>query len=133
MTQRYMHFSAFLPLFLLCREKILCFFLLLLSFRTNLEAYPLLLFCLLDVHLLLFSLQPQIILSRAPSPYSSPLTQKKHGRTVSCCFISRGFRHSCYHSTIYTLSLFSLVDSNVKPFSPSIFTFSILFPNFFAL
>src|SRR5579871_6755324 len=65
MAQRYLHFSAFLPLFFLWREKISCFFLLLLSFKTNLEAYPLLLSCLLDVHLLLFSLQPQIMLRHA--------------------------------------------------------------------
>src|SRR5579871_5831069 len=106
MAQRYMHFSAFLPLFLLCREKILCFFLLLLSFKTNLEAYPLLLSCLLDVLLLLFSLQPQTILSRALSPFFSLSHKKRHGPTVSCYFISLRLRFSCYHSAIRTLSLF---------------------------
>jgi len=85
-----MHFSAFLPLFLLCREKILCFFLLLLSFKTNLEAYPLLLSCLLDVHLLLFSLQPQTIFSRARfTRFSNP--QKKHGSTVGLFVLLRFF------------------------------------------
>src|SRR5579871_1374118 len=87
-----MHFSAFLPVFFLGRKKILCFFLLLLSFKTNLEAYPLLLSFLLDVLFLLFSLQPQIILSRAPSPFFSPLTQKKHGLTMSLYFISLIYR-----------------------------------------
>src|SRR5579862_9471390 len=104
-----MHFSAFFPVFFLCREKILCFFLLLLSFKTNLEAYPLLLSCLLDVLLLLLSLQPQIIFSRAPSPCSSPLTHKKNSLTLSCCFISPFFRHHCFHSAIRALSLSSLL------------------------
>jgi|SRR5579871_3417030 len=71
MAQRYMHFSAFLPLFFLWREKISCFFLLLLSFRTNLEAYPLLLSYLLDVLLLLLSLQTPIIFSHARFTRSS--------------------------------------------------------------
>src|SRR5579871_2271833 len=98
MAQRYLHFSAFLPLFFLWREKISCFFLLLLSFKTNLEAYPLLLSCLLDVHLLLFSLQPPIIFSHTRFTRFSNLQKKKEQAENSL------FCH-CFRSvTLTTLS-----------------------------
>jgi len=113
MAQRYMHFSAFLPLFLLCREKILCFFLLLLSFKTNLEAYPLLLSCLLNVLLLLFSLQPQTILSHArftPSLFRFPANKK---RSVRCYISYRPFRSN----TLDGITL-NLKDNQNNIFSP---------------